>query len=135
MIRKIKSLLKKAFLKFRRQLYRPIPKHISTSLSDNQTYPQICIKSSNDYRSFNSFRRNPIYTQILEHVSRAQGKEYLQLISNDSDVLSMIKNFKKNDDYGNPRMYEYPDIGMISPTTLRYIKVLVDLKKYGSRQE
>ncbi len=107
-----------------------IPKRISTSLSDNQAYPQVCIKASNDYRFFNNFRRNTIYNKILEHISEELGKKYLQLISNDSDILSSLNNFKPNDYYGNPRVYKYPGIGMISPTTLRYIKVLVDLKKY-----
>jgi putative sugar O-methyltransferase len=106
----------------------PIPKRISTSLSDNQAYPQVCLQASNDYRSFNNFRRNPIYNQILEHVSEEQGQEYLNFISKDTDVLNVIDNFKSNDDYGNPRMYEYSPLGRISPTTLRYIKVLVDLK-------
>jgi hypothetical protein len=106
---------------------KPIPR-FATSLSDNQTYPEICIKASRDYSVFNNFRRNPIYNEILEHVSEEQGKEYLRLISDDSDILSQLNKFKPNDDYGNPRMYEYPGVGMISPTTLRYIKVLVDLK-------
>jgi putative sugar O-methyltransferase len=105
-----------------------IPRRISTSISDNQAYPQVCLQASNDYRAFNNFRRNSIYNQILEHVSEEQGQEYLDLISKDPDVLNTIDRFKSNDDYGNPRMYEYPPIGMISATTLRYIKVLVDLK-------
>ena len=106
------------------------PKRISTSLSDNQAYPQVCIEASNNYRLFNKFRRNPIYNQTLEHVSQKQGKEYLDIISKDPDILSEINNFKANDKYGNPRMYKYSNIGMISPSTLRYIKVLTDLKKH-----
>lgn len=106
------------------------PAPVSTSLSDNQVYPQICIQASNDYRHFNNFRRNPEYNKILEHVSEKEGNEYFKEISKDSDILSSISLFKLNDAYGNPRLYEYPDIGMISPTTLRYIKVLVDLRAY-----
>lgn len=123
----MKQLLAKAFKKM---YLMSIPRRISTSLSDNQAYPHVCIEASNDYRFFNNFRRNPIYNKILEHVSERQGKEYLPLISNDPDILGAINNFKPNDDYGNPRMYEYSGIGLISPTTLRYIKVLADLKKH-----
>ena len=101
----------------------------TTSLSDNQAYPSVCIQACNDYLVFNNFRRNPVYNQILEHVSEKQGSEYLQIISDDSDILAVINDFKMNDNFGNPRIYEYPNIGMISPTTLRYIKVLVDIKK------
>lgn len=106
-----------------------VPVRISTSLSDNQAYPQVCIQASNDYRFFNSFRRNAIYNKVLEHVSEKQGSEYLQLISRDSEILASINDFKLNDSYGNPRMYAYPHIGMISPSTLRYVKVLADIKR------
>jgi len=105
-------------------------RRMSTSLSDNQAYPQICIEASNDYRLFNDFRRNPIYNQILEHVSEKQGNEYLQIISNDLEIMAKMDDFKANDKWGNPRVYDYPNIGKISPTTLRYIKVLLDIKKH-----
>jgi len=123
--------MKHLLVKILQKMYvMSVPKRISTSLSDNQAYPQVCIQASNDYRLFNNFRRNPIYNQILEHVSEKQGNEYLQVISNDSDILAAINDFKPNDSYGNPRMSEYPNIGMISPSTLRYIKVLVDIKTH-----
>lgn len=126
--------MKRLFAKVVREIYSAFfPRRISTSLSDNQAYPQVCIQASNNFRSFNNFRRNPIYNKVLEHVTEEQGKEYLRLISADSDLLGTMSNFKTNDDYGNPRMYEYPGIGMISPTTLRYIKVLSDLKKNFSQ--
>jgi hypothetical protein len=107
-----------------------LPRRISTSLSDNQLYPQVCLRASHDYRFFNNFRRNPVYNKILEHVSEKLGKEYLNVIVKDIEILNAIDKFRMNDTHGNPRMYEYPSIGMISPTTLRYIKVLVDLKTY-----
>jgi len=103
---------------------------ISTSLSDNQAYPQVCITASHDYKFFNNFRRHPSYKQILEHVTKEQGSAYLQILANDPDIFADMNIFKLNDNYGNPEMYEYPDIGLISPTTLRYIKVLTDIKKY-----
>ncbi len=96
----------------------------------NQVYPQVCIQASVDYRIFDNFRRNPIYNGVLEHVSEEQGRAYLQIIANDLDILAQMDSFKPNDEYGNPRMCEYPDIGMISPTTLRYIKVLADIKAH-----
>jgi hypothetical protein len=123
--------MKHLLIKILQKIYiMSVPKRISTSLSDNQAYPQVCIQASNDYRLFNNFRRNPIYNQILEHVSEKQGSEYLQVILNDLDILAAINDFKLNDNYGNPRMSEYPNIGMISPSTLRYVKVLADIKTH-----
>lgn len=107
-----------------------IPRRLSTSLSDNQAYPQVCIDASNDYRLFNNFRRHRVYNEILENLSEEHGKEYLDILSHEPEILGAIDDFRRNDDYGNPRTYEYPGIGTISPTTLRYIKVLADLRKH-----
>jgi len=104
-------------------------KKFYTSISDNQYYPQVCLDASINYRIFNKFRRNPFYNQILEHVTYEQGLRYYSIIKEDDDILNYVNVFKENDFYGNPRVYEYEDIGFISPTTLRYIKVLLDLKK------
>jgi len=123
----MKKLLREALQKI---YISSLPKRISTSLSDNQRYPQVCLQAAHDYRFFNEFRRNPVYNKILEHVSEKLGKEYLNVIIKDAEILNVIDKFRANDAHGNPKMYEYPTIGMISPTTLRYIKVLVDLKTY-----
>ena len=117
--------------KVMRKIYvMSVPVRISTSLTDNQAYPHVCIRAANDYQYFNKFRRNPIYNEVLEHVSEKFGSEYLQVISKDSDIMASFDKFKPNDNYGNPRMCEYPNTGMISPTTLRYVKVLADIKKH-----
>jgi methylase of polypeptide subunit release factors len=102
----------------------------STSLSHHQEYAQVCLDASNHYELFNIFKRDPIYTRVLEHVSKTLGKLYLDVIKNDPDIFDRIEAFKSNDIFGSPRVYDYPDVGFFSPTTLRYVKVLVDLKKY-----
>jgi putative sugar O-methyltransferase len=108
----------------------PLSTRMSTSISDNQAYPQVCALASIDYRVFNNFRRDEIYTTILEHVSPEQGQEYLEIISKDAEVLEAMPRFRRNDDFGNPRTFAYPAIGEISPSTLRYVKVLTDLKAH-----
>lgn len=105
-----------------------LPKRILTSLSDNKAYPNVCLQASNDSRYFKNFRRNQTYNEILEHTSEQEGKEYLDIIKKDADIFSKMDTFKENDKYGNPRIFHYPSVGKISPTTLRYIKVLADLK-------
>ena len=123
----MKHLLRRTFWK---RKAASLPVRLSTSLSDNQAYPQVCLEASGDYRQFNHFRRNPVYNQILEHVSAAQGGEYLRLISRDPDLLAAMDRFKTNDLHGNPVRHEYPGVGEISPSTLRYVKVLADLKRH-----
>ena len=105
----------------------------STSLSDNLVYPNYCLKASNDLVFFSNFRSNKrsnkAYREILEHVTKDLGLALINEITlNNNELLSHIDLFKKNDEWGNPELFEYDKIGKISPTTLRYVKVLGDLK-------
>lgn len=102
---------------------------IKTSISDNGRYPDLCFRASVDSEYFNSFKREPVYTEVLEHATEEQGRKYLEHIKEFSPhLLEKIDTFKDNDSYGNPILYKYEGIGYISPTTLRYIKVLSDLE-------
>lgn len=121
--------MKKVFKKFLRKASRlSLFRKISTSLSDNQIYPQVCLDAANDYRFFNQFRQNPVYNEILEHVTEQEGAAYLELIAHDQALLGEMDKFRQNDLYGTPRIYQYPNVGFMSPSTLRYVKVLSDLK-------
>lgn len=98
--------------------------------SDDSKYITSVKRAANDTRFFNIFKRDRDYRVVLEHVSEADGKKYLDIIKQDSpDMLARIDAFKINDRYGSPVTYNYPEIGLISPTTLRYIKVAADLRQ------
>ncbi len=123
------KLIRKLCCRISKKIDESITKlHLGKSLSDNNAYPKICLQASRNPRQFESFRRNKAYNEILEHVSEEQGGEYLDIIKEDAEIYRAVNVFKENDKYGNPRMYSYPAIGAISPTTLRYVKVLADLK-------
>jgi phospholipid N-methyltransferase len=101
---------------------------LKTSLSDNENYPNFCLKAANDLLVFENFRQNEIYRQILEHVDIKTGELYLdEIIETRPDLINEIDKIKANDIYGNPGFYEYKTIGKICPSTLRYAKVLADL--------
>lgn len=98
------------------------------SISDTIDYKKVCLDASINDDLFNIFKSNPVYKGILEHVSPEQGKLYLDYInSNFTDLDSFIDTFKKNDIYGGTTLSNYERIGNISPSTLRYIKVLSDI--------
>jgi hypothetical protein len=98
------------------------------SISDIESYKKICKEASENETHFNNFKRNPEYNGILEHVSEFYGFLYLEEIEKKfPNYLEYIEEFKKNDVFGNPIKYQYPSVGEISPSTLRYIKVLSDL--------
>lgn len=127
----MKSILRKAaqkILGFGPAL-TTVAANATTSISDNQRYPQVCLRAANDYRVFNSFRQNQDYTQILEHVSHDAGAAYLDEIKKRSDVFGALPDIAQNDAHGGAVLHSYPGIVPISPSTLRYAKVLCDL--YG----
>lgn len=98
------------------------------SLSDNGSYTAACEEAVSNQHSFDNFKRDPRYTRILEHVSPELGSKYLNIIKNQTpEFLSKIENFKKNDLLGGTVKCEYPLTGLISPSTLRYMKVSSDI--------
>jgi len=73
-------------------------------------------------RDLSSFKTNPNYTWVLEHVNKKQGNEYIYYIKNKTNITeNEIKEFcTLNDSIGNPNK---EDFGFVtcSPTSLRYI--------------
>jgi hypothetical protein len=113
--------------------YHGMPIGDSISLSNNGAYPAFCREASEHDSVFANFRREPVYNQILEHVSEEYGRLYLAEIEPDAEIMAMMAAFRENDLWGNPRVFSYPEIGVMSPTTLRYVKVMKDLKDlFGS---
>jgi putative sugar O-methyltransferase len=97
--------------------------------SDNGRYIAFVEQANNSYKIFSQFKQYPAYQEILEHVSEDDGTRYLEILKkNAPDFLVAIDKFKINDLVGNPTKFEYPCIGSISPTTLRYVKVASDLR-------
>lgn len=103
----------------------------NTSISDADRfsgYLAICKFAAERDDIFNEFKGLSDYRRILEHATKAQGQMYLNIIKSEGrDLLPYFQKFSENDKIGNPRKYKY-DVGEFSPTTLRYIKVLTDLK-------
>jgi putative sugar O-methyltransferase len=99
----------------------------NTSISDNITYPEICLNAATQDQYFDTFKSISGYTDILEHVSYEEGLEYIRNITN-RVIIDNIEKFKINDTIGSPRSYNY-NFGIFSPTTLRYAKVLNDLSQ------
>lgn len=101
------------------------------------TYFDVCNQIVSNENMFASFKRNKAYTRILEHVDYNLGLEYANIILNNYDksildlVLSKLDEIKKNDAHGSPEVFSYDVFGVISPTTLRYIKVLMDILSRG----
>jgi putative sugar O-methyltransferase len=99
------------------------------SVSDDGSYITAVKEAVSNYNSFCNFKRDSRYTAILEHASINQGSDCLEIIRSDSPALiERINDFKENDLEGGATVSMYDDIGSISPSTLRYLKVASDLK-------
>jgi putative sugar O-methyltransferase len=99
------------------------------SASETGPYLASVQKALSSYKNFERFKVDPRYQAVLEHTSKDQGSEYLKIIKSESPgLIGMINNFKDNDVIGGSKKYIYPEIGEISPSTLRYIKVASDIK-------
>jgi putative sugar O-methyltransferase len=107
---------------------------MKTSISDYDSYKNVCIKAVEDSNFFNTFKTNGEYTAILEHTSKEYGEQYKKFILNTNLDLSKMDKFKENDEQGGSLLVKYEEpFGLISPPTLRYIKVLSEIEMiFGS---
>jgi putative sugar O-methyltransferase len=100
-----------------------------TSISDTRSYTHLCARAASDARAFSTFKRQPAYTAILEHVSCELGREYLETaLARSPKLEAQLEAVRRNDLHGSPRTCNYGQYGVFSPTTLRYLKVLSDLE-------
>lgn len=94
-------------------------------------YLSSCKRAALDDRFFSVFKRDPGYRHVLEHVPFEEGQKYLDAI--EIDYADKLNEIKENDRLGSPFVFEYPNVGVISPTTLRYIKNSSDIVgKFGT---
>ena len=99
--------------------------------SDSQVtfYEQQLSRLLKSKKKLSDFRRKYDYREILEHVTYTQGKSYLEQIQEYSpqNYIELIEKNRANDLFGNPYEYQYPGVGRVSPTTLRYISTAIDI--------
>jgi putative sugar O-methyltransferase len=103
-----------------------------TSATDKISYTEICKYSSERDDVFKIFKSLDNYKNVLEHVSYDYGRIYLDIIlANDKDLLySNMEKFLLNDTIGSPGRFKYEEIDIpVSSTTIRYIKILSDIKQ------
>ncbi len=93
-------------------------------------YLDICLDAGLYDDKFNVFKSNHKYRAILEHVGVPISKVMLSDMGLDTVgssplndfILSKIDKMRDSNKYGNPELYDYPLIGVLSPNTIRYIK-------------
>jgi putative sugar O-methyltransferase len=99
----------------------------STSISDQNPYVKICNLAVSNDEIFSKFRRCHEYRLILEHVTKRFGKQYLALAMKNANALEYYKKIEPQNKIGSPVTLRFKEIGYSSPTTIRYLKVLIQL--------
>ena len=120
--------------KFNANLFsRFITKHrVATSISDDYAFTNFCKNAGANSEIFKNFRTNEIFRRILEHTTPEFGDDYIKVILSNGYDYEFIKKFVLSDVIGMPEKFLFEGFGFIAPSTLRYIKVLSDLKlKFG----
>ena len=95
-------------------------------------YLKVCDRAAKDSGTFANFRANLAYRTVVESCSRLHGSLYLDWLQENSPfILHDLDKFVTSDKIGGPFVYQYDGLNIeISPTTLRYIKILVELNDF-----
>lgn len=111
-----------------RRSSRPLHASAGSSISDRTDYVRLCEAAAAGGPAFDDFRSNRAYREILEHVTPDQGLQYLKAIERDLEVSGDLAALTADDTVGRPQPMRVGPLPDASPTTLRYIKVLTDLR-------
>jgi hypothetical protein len=122
----------KARNRFRRRFILHVEQDASTVQSDSQRsfYVEAINAILSDDVDLRKFRRIYDYREILEHVDLKLGKNYAdKILRSGFDIKELIPHLQGNDTFGDPRRYYFPNLGLFSPTTLRYVSVALELRQ------
>lgn len=93
-----------------------------------ESYSDFVLNAATNEKTFAAFRRQPIYRSIVETLSAEEGAAYLSMID-DPSVRALCLASAPADRVGDPQTHPYDGV-LLSPTTLRYGKVLCDLRNF-----
>ena len=117
--------------KTRRQILGKKVFSTTTHASDSEDlfYLNVVRRSLTNPKSFSNFRRNFDYREILEHVSYSLGNRYLALGQERyPDFLDILTKSRNIDEVGNPVKFKFMNLGLCSPTRIRYAYVAAEMR-------
>lgn len=95
-------------------------------------YAQKCSDFIHDIDLFNNFKQDPDYQKILEGNEQIVGDIALfsiKKMGRYNDLLNNLYKFKENETVGNPVLIDFPDIGPIAASTLRYVNTAYEINR------
>jgi putative sugar O-methyltransferase len=99
-------------------------------------FRDLCRSAANDEHEFAQFKHHPIYTLFFENVTAEEGRTMIERIQAKApDLLTpqLLEKYRTTDQIGKPTVFSYDQLGSFSPATLRYLKIIADLRdQFGS---
>lgn len=97
-------------------------------------FAPFCFAAANDENLLINFRSDEACRGMIENVTFTQGLDMLHVIQKKYPyLLTYFNKICLDDRFGNPVAYNFPNVGAICPTTLRYIKIAGDLvREFGN---
>lgn len=101
-----------------------------TSIADADVeYKVFCQFAQHNEDAFAHFRRHPAMVRIHQHVSYQEGEKYLEIIKSEyGELVAYFPLFHENETIGDPVIASFGENLFFSPTTLRYIKTVGELR-------
>ena len=127
----INLILKKLFSPYYKNVNYTFPKSLRSDSEELFTFNNAVSECLINQKKFNNFKRNPYIMEVVETVGKKLGYQYLKLLKERDDGIlkASLKTLLISDDLGNPYKYKYDQYPILmSPVTLRYLKVTSDLK-------
>ena len=91
-------------------------------------YLQACKDFTDNDELFSNFKRDSRYTPVLEHLTESDALLYVsEMKSKETLTETILDSVRENDLYGSPLTINHSELGMISPTTVRYLKNSLDI--------
>jgi len=97
------------------------------SLSEIDDYLTLCNLAANDDKYFKKFRSCSSYRAILENVDGKSGDVICSVIKRYGFDVNSFSHLWHSE-IGDPYKYHFPKLGLVSPTELRYTKIIVELE-------
>jgi hypothetical protein len=100
-------------------------------------FAQACLSAANDEAQFLHFKKNSFFNLLWENRTLEEGEAYLRTISEKYPLLKeKFEAFRRLDQLGGPRIYDYGQAGFFSPSTLRFVMIAGDVEsKIGGLSE
>lgn len=97
-----------------------------SSVSDTANYLSAVVAALKSEEDFSRFKSEKYYKQILEHVGYKFGREYLSVLKRRGFQIR-VDFTASQAEIGGPEVFKFEGLGYVSPSTLRYLKVVSDL--------